>query len=500
MSRIDSRLIMVSNRLPVTFSGTGEGRHVEVSSGGLVAALSPLLSTHGGCWIGWTGSDPEEHDVDLLQEFSDQRGFAIRPVSLTASEEAHFYRGFCNEILWPLFHDLQSRCNFDPDYWDWYLAVNEKFALSVESAMTGNDFVWVHDYHLMLLATCLRDRPGRPKLAYFHHIPFPAPDIFAKLPWRTEILRSLLQFNVLGFQTNRDRRNFIACVRSLLRPVHIRQAGGQLLICASGYTTSVGTFPIGINASDLCAAAAQDSVIARAASIRNEIGTQHLVLGVDRLDYTKGIPERLKGFSRLLATHPELHRKIMLLQVVVPSREEIPKFQELKLEVERLVSEINGQYGGPEWVPVRYMHRRLERDELLAYYRAADVALVTPLKDGMNLVAKEFCAARLDDNGVLILSEFAGSADQLRVGAVLVNPYDAENVAKAIDFACRMPQSERAKRMTKMRSIVREEDVFQWCQAFCRRSPIQRAETHVMPAPVTTRAGIRVRVRSVASG
>jgi trehalose 6-phosphate synthase len=319
----------------------------------------------------------------------------------------------------------------------------------------------------MLLGALLRQLGVSSKLAFFQHIPFPPADIFEKLPWRAQILRALFDYDVVGFQTPRDQRNFASCVRRLLPTVELHRTSDGLMAQVEDRTATIGTFPIGIDFMEFSTQANAAKVRERAAEIRRDVAGCQIMLGVDRLDYTKGIPERLRAFQNFLASHRELHRKIVLVQVVVPSREDIPKYQELKLDIERLASQINGEFGGPAWVPVHYIHRHLERSELLSLYRAADIALVTPLKDGMNLVAKEFCAAQVSDEGVLILSEFAGAADQLRNGAVLVNPYDLEKVADAIYHAFSMSPKQRKRQMRKLRRRIRKEDVFRWCERFC---------------------------------
>jgi alpha,alpha-trehalose-phosphate synthase [UDP-forming] len=460
------RFIIVSNRLPMTIDSTGDALAVRPSCGGLVTAMAPILRDSDGVWIGWTGTDYDPQVSELLENYH-RDGYSVLPVFLNAEEKACFYHGCANEIIWPLFHDLQSRCNFDPSYWEVYREVTEKYAGAVAQAARRDDFIWVHDYHLMMLASSLRARGMRLKLAYFHHIPFPPPDIFEKLPWRGEILRGLLQYDSVGFQTARDRRNFIASLRRYLPGVHVSRLAGRFLVHAEGTCTSVGAFPISMDFRAFAAEAMEAEVIARVAEIQGHVKDGPVILGVDRLDYTKGIPERLLAFRNLLHRFPELHGRVMLVQVVVPSREDIPRYQELKRTVERLISEINGEFGTPGWVPVHYLHRCLSRRELIAFYCAADVALVTPLKDGMNLVAKEFCACRNDEAGVLVLSEFAGAAQELRLGALLVNPYDLEGVASALYRALRMSGREQRIRMRRMRRWIQRHDVYAWCNAFC---------------------------------
>lgn len=479
-----SRLIVVSNRLPVSIERSQTGPFLKPSCGGLVTALCPVLRGSGGCWIGWTGADAEPEITDLLRNYGQNNNYSLVPVFLTAAEKANFYHGCCNQIIWPLFHDLQSRCNFNPTFWDVYREVNENFADAVESVAHKDDFIWVQDYHLMMLADALRGRESRLRLGYFHHIPFPPPDIFEHLPWRNEILRGLLQFNTVGFQTVRDQRNFVASLRHCLRNVHVQKMDARLLVRAEGLCTVAGVFPISIDCEEFAAQAASAEITAKANEIQRNLAPSQIVLGVDRLDYTKGIPERLLAFLALLREYPELHGLISMVQIVVPSREEVPSYRELKLSIERLVSEINGEYGSPGWVPVHYYYRCLSRPELMAFYRAADIALITPLKDGMNLVAKEFCASRANDDGVLVLSEFAGAATQLRCGALLVNPYDTRAVASALYRAYRMSGREQHVRMWRMRHHLRRHDVFRWRDSFCAQAQAAYSKESARVTPI----------------
>lgn len=463
-----ANLILVSNRLPATVEADPDGLRLKPSSGGLVTALRPILEARQGYWVGWPGQEYEETDLErLLACKRADDPYQLIPVSLTPEERHDFYLGFSNEIIWPLFHDLQSRCNFDPAYWRAYVNVNQKFAEAVAKVADHDSIVWVHDYHLILVGEFLRKLGLKCQLGFFQHIPFPPLDIFEKLPWRSQILRALFEFDVIGFQTPRDERNFGGCVRRLLPNLELHRQHEQLHTQVDGRQIFIGSFPIGIDFDEFSTEAERPEVAQRAAEIRRDVTGRQIVLGVDRLDYTKGVPERLRAFQNLLATHESLRRQITLIQVVVPSREDIPKYQELKLEVETLISQINGRYGDSGWVPIHYIHRHLERAELLAHYRVADIALITPLKDGMNLVAKEFCAAQAGDQGVLILSEFAGAADQLRNGAILVNPYDIESVAAALHQAFSMSEKDRKIRMRKLRRKVRSENVFRWCEKFC---------------------------------
>lgn len=468
-----NRVIIVSNRLPVTLERTCNGLNVQPSAGGLVAALLPIFKDTGGTWIGWPGTDYDPYlEETLRRECAPQ--YSLEPVFITESERLQYYDGFCNAVIWPLFHDLQCRCNFDPGYWSAYCDVNDKFADAVVRCAQKDDLIWVHDFHLMLVADCLRARGVRAKIAYFHHVPFPSPDIFEKLPWKTEILRALLQFSQLGFQTDHDRRNFVSCLRKFLTDVHIRRIGRKFLVRAGTMVAQVGTFPISVDFQALAEHSGTEEVASRAAEIRESFAGRQLILGIDRLDYTKGIQERLRSFRRLLDSESTLCGRINFLQLTIPSRQNIPEYREYKTTIERLVSEINARYGTPGWCPITYLHRSVSALELLALYRAADVTLITPLKDGMNLVAKEFCAARNDEQGVLVLSKFAGSAAELRQGALLVNPYDFEGVAKAISKGLKMSVSEQRIRIRAMRAVIERNDVYKWCNSVCGQLGLRR--------------------------
>jgi trehalose 6-phosphate synthase len=466
------RLVVVSNRLPVVLSREETGWAVEPGSGGLVTALAPVLQDRGGLWIGWPGTPMGPGLEEALEEASRVPGYSFVPVPLDEKEIGGYYRGFSNEVIWPLFHDLQTRCNFDPAYWECYKDVNHKFAEVTESHTGDDDFIWVHDYHLILMAEELRRLGSRARLGFFLHIPFPPLDIFLKLPWRSELLRAFLSFDLVGFQTLRDRRNFVQCLKTLVGDVATHGGRGQVCeIDADTMGVRAGAFPISIDYQQFQREAASQEVAEAAWQIHENLPDRQIILGVDRMDYTKGIPERLKAFRRLLETHPEHRRKVTLVQVVVPSRRGIPEYEILKTEIEQLVGEINGLFTERSaWVPIHYIYRSLDHYELLGYYRASEVALLTPFKDGMNLVAKEYCACSLEENCVLILSEFAGAAAELQKGAVMVNPYDVVGVSDAMHRALMMSPDERHRRMHALRKTVKKHDIFWWVDSFLKAS------------------------------
>ena len=462
-------LIVASNRLPVVLSTDGKGDwRLERGSGGLVTALEPVLRARGGVWIGWSGVERGRiRDLDhVLESATEGAGYRVRGVNLTARERDDFYLGFANQVIWPLFHDFQTQCNFDPRFWKAYLRVNVKFGSVIAQEADPDDFVWIHDYHLMMVALYLRHHGFPARLGFFLHIPFPPLDVFVGLPWRFQVLDALLSFDLIGFQTERDRRNFLHCVRTLVPGAELEGEGRVERVHLKRGVVRVGVFPVSVAFEDFAGTAASDPVSERVAGLREEFRGKTIILGVDRLDYSKGIPHKLQGFRLALQRHPELHGRVLLAQLVVPSREDIPEYFQLRAEIERLVGNIQGEFTRAGWVPIHYQYGRWDRIELIAHYRAAGIALVTPLKDGMNLVAKEFCASSLEDKGVLILSEHAGATAQLQRDALLVNPYDVEGVADAIYRACMMPPDEARQRMRSLRKTIRKTDLNWWVDTF----------------------------------
>jgi trehalose 6-phosphate synthase/phosphatase len=470
---MQGRLVVVSNRLPIVITRTGSREwETRPGSGGLVTAMGPVLKHRGGLWIGWLGlpeSDcPSEGYLrDLVLTGTRQSGYSLQHLHLSRTEVEKYYHGFSNEIIWPLFHDLFSHCNFDRSYWNAYQQVNRKFARIVAGHTDRDDYVWVHDYQLILVARELRRMGLERQLGFFLHIPFPPLDIFLKLPWRFQVLEAFLEYDLIGFQTVRDRRNFIGCVRAL-QGYRVSGRGYVQTIHIDSRRVLAGVFPISIDYGEFSSFASTPEVAEQAWLVHANFPGMQILLGIDRLDYTKGIIHRLLAFENALARYPGMRRKIVLLQVVVPSRGDVIEYEKLKQEIERTVGEINGRYTEMGWTPVHYIFRALTRRELAAYYRTSEIALVTPLKDGMNLVAKEFCASSVDENGVLILSEFAGAAAQLYPNAILVNPYDLTGVADAIHKAFSMPPETRRMAMRRLRASIQRNDIVKWVNSFLR--------------------------------
>jgi trehalose 6-phosphate synthase len=470
----EKRLIIVSNRLPISLKKEQGRWQALPSSGGLVTALGPVLRNRGGLWIGWPGMGHLPDARRVLDKATRGIGYTMIPVSLTGEDLELYYYGFSNEIVWPLFHGLQSLCNYSPEYWTGYQQANRKFARVIMENAGADDYLWVHDYQLMGVAKELKAEGFRTPIGFFLHIPFPPPDIFHKLPWRREILESLLSFDLVGFQTQRHRRNFLQCVRTMIPDAKLWGKGPIATVHLGDRTVRVGHFPIGIDYQSFAKGAQSPEVASESKNLMFALRNRTLILGVDRLDYTKGIPYKLDAMRNALERFPELRHKITMIQVVVPSRQEIPHYDELKNEIEQLVGKINGEFAEPGWVPIQYIYRSLSRTELLSFYRTAEIALITPLEDGMNLVAKEYCAASTDGNSVLILSEFAGAASQLRRGAIIVNPYDQRGVAEAIYQAYKMERQERIERMQRLKRNIQNNDVFRWVGSFLEAGTDQK--------------------------
>lgn len=468
----EKRLVVVSNRLPIAVSEEEGAWRIAPGAGGLVTALAPVIRRNQGLWIGWPGCGEEAPLGQLFETFGREQGYQLQAVPLSEEEVEGYYRGFSNGTLWPLFHDLLGNCRFCPDNWQTYRDVNRRFAEVVANASEPGDFVWIHDYQLTLVGASLRRMGMDQTLAYFLHIPFPSLDLFRRLPWKKEIIHGLMEYDLIGFQTLRDRRNFVNSATTLIPEVEVvtRQRYYTLLRYGDR-TVKAGHFPISIDFAEFNDAAQSNEVAEAAWYLHENYEGQQLVLGIDRLDYTKGIPERYLAFERALEKYPDLKHKISLLQVVVPSRTHVPEYQSLKEQLDQVAGRINARFGEQGWFPIQYVFRSLDRLQLLAHYRTAEIALITPLRDGMNLVAKEYCASSVDGNGVLILSEFAGAADQLGRGALLVNPYDIDGTAEAIYRAFTMDLDERRRRMALLQADVRRNDVHRWVGWFIDTLP-----------------------------
>jgi trehalose 6-phosphate synthase/phosphatase len=454
------RLLIVSNRLPMTVAGAGEGRRLVPSSGGLATGLRGVHAQSGGAWIGWSGeaSDPAAPADAAIERAFRQAG--ALPVPLSADEVAGFYDGFANETLWPLLHGRTDLARSSDAAWERYCAVNERFARVVARQVRPGDRVWVHDYHLLLVPRFLRRFCPEARIGFFLHTPMADVAALARLPFRqrASLLDGVLGADLAGFHTAADAARFAAAVRDTLG-----RDPGDADRPGAPRGTAVGVFPMGIDAATFAARAGDPQVGAEVRRLRAAGGP--LFVGVDRLDYTKGIPERLDAFARLLERFPELHGRARLVQLAVPSREHVPAYRALRAHVEARVARINARFGRAGWTPVEYAYGTADPAGLAALYRAADVMLVTPLRDGMNLVAKEFVASRVDEDGVLVLGEHAGAASQLRT-AVRCDPSDVDGLTAAYADALALSRAERRVRMQRMRATVMRHDVAWWAASF----------------------------------
>jgi trehalose 6-phosphate synthase/phosphatase len=478
------RVLIVANRLPVTVKATDGGVDVQRSAGGLATGLLRPHEQSGGLWIGWSGA-PEELTANQQSELDGQLAeMRLVSVPLTADQVTRYYENFSNGVLWPLFHYLLDQVPLHVRDWDAYAEVNELFADIVAEHYRPGDLIWVHDYQLLLLPDLLRKRLPDARIGFFLHIPFPSEELFRTLPERDRLLRGLLGADLVGFHTPAYLRHFAASITQLGLTIEIDKV--QL----SDREVRLGVFPMGIDAAAFMKLAEDPEVQQEAKALRSDESVR-LLVGVDRLDYTKGIPRRLLSYEKMLQTHPELRERVRLVQVAVPSRTGVEAYQEYRAIVEGLVGRINGDFGTPRWVPVHYIFRSLSERELVALYRAADVMLVTPLRDGMNLVAKEFVASRIDGDGVLVLSEFAGASWELPE-AIQVNPYDVDGMAESAYRALTMDLEERRSRLAPLRIRVETYDVHRWAATFLEQlETITRVSPAAAPPPGGPTAALR---------
>jgi trehalose 6-phosphate synthase/phosphatase len=463
------RIIVVSNRLPFTVTHGSDGVQFHESAGGVASGLRALLFSAQSSlsaiseyiWVGWPGStiDAELRASVRAKALSE---FGCYPVFLSGDDFEKFYEGFCNKTIWPLFHYFTSNAQYDEGYWQQYQKVNEAFCAALLEMVRPNDVLWIHDYHLMLLPDLLRKTFPKICIGFFLHIPFPQFEIFRMLPgqWRREILQGLLGADFIGFHTHDYAEYFLRSVHRILGREHRM---GQLTV--KDRAVKVGAAPMGIDFTKFHDAAATVEVQAVQKQLQQMLGDSKIVFSVDRQDYSKGILQRLQGFEAMLELNPQWRGKVTLLMVVVPSRIGIADYEGMKKQIEELVGRINGKFGTIGWNPIIYQYRALAFDSLVALYAMSHVALVTPLRDGMNLVAKEYVATRRDKTGVLVLSEMAGAAKELRE-AIIINPNNREEVAGALKAALEMDREEQVRRNTIMQNRLRRYDLTRWARDF----------------------------------
>ncbi|OGX87097.1 bifunctional alpha,alpha-trehalose-phosphate synthase (UDP-forming)/trehalose-phosphatase [Hymenobacter glacialis] len=468
-----SRTIIVSNRLPTKVNRTDEGLEFQPSEGGLATGLGSIYRSENNVWVGWPGlfvDDPTERQTVTKR----LRANSMAPVFLTEDEIRDYYEGFSNSTLWPTFHYFTQFATYDDEQWQAYVTVNEKFCEAVLALAGPEDTIWVQDYQLLLLPELLRRARPQATIGFFLHIPFPSYELLRVLPWGADLVRGMLGADLIGFHTFGYMRHFLSAVSRMLG---LSIQNGQ--IETPTRTVLVDAFPMGIDYQRYELAAASPEVEVHQRAYREALRDVRVVLSIDRLDYTKGIAQRLLAFEQLLRQYPEWREQVSLLMVVVPSRDQVAQYAALKEEIDELVGRINAQYRTISWNPIHYFYRSFPFDELVSLYRLADVALVTPIRDGMNLVAKEFIASKTHQRGVLILSERAGAAVELS-DALLINPTSTNQLVEALNEALLMPEDEQITRMSNMQDLVRQYDVFAWTRLFMDRLAHSKVKQHTM--------------------
>ncbi|RXE56682.1 trehalose-6-phosphate synthase [Methanoculleus taiwanensis] len=459
-----NRLLIVSNRLPIKITKQKGDLSFERTAGGLATGVGSFYKSYNSLWIGWPAVNVRKNNLEEKNRIcAALREEQCHPVYLSPYDVKNYYDGFCNNTIWPLFHYFNHLTEYDNHQWKVYKKVNEAFCETIVEVANPDDTIWVHDYHLMLLPQMLREHLPNAEIGFFLHIPFPSYEIFRLLPWRKEILEGLLGADLVGFHTYDYIRHFLSSVRRILGYEH---SLGEVV--TGNRVVRADMFPMGIDYQQFAGAVSEPAVQEEIARARGQYGDRKIILSFDRLDYTKGIPLRLEAFDAFLEKKPEYRGKVSFILVAVPSRTAIEHYQALKQQIDELVGRINGKYATTNWVPVHYFYNYLPFEALVANYKLADVALVTPIRDGMNLMAKEFVATKTDGRGVLILSEMAGAAPELGE-AVIVNPNDREAVVEAIETALTMSEEEQTERNRIMQKRLRRYDVTNWAGDFINR-------------------------------
>ena len=457
-----NQLLIVSNRLPVTIQRKKEKLYFKQSVGGLATGLGSFYKSFNSKWVGWCGITSEKIDFEEKKKIEAKldKDYSSYSVFLTRRQVELYYSEFCNKTLWPLLHGFTQFATYDRNSWKTYKKVNELFANTVLEIAEPEDFVWIHDYHLMLLPKLLQKEHRNIAVGFFLHTPFPSPDVFRLLPWREEIVDGLLEADLLGFHTYSYVQNFLTTVRRLIGLNHTL---GKIIV--GDHLVKVDSFPIGIDYKKFANAETKPKVQADIKKLSIRLGKTKKILSIDRLDYTKGVLNRLKGFDLFLKSYPKYKGKVTLVLVAVPSRTKVQQYQTLKRKVDQLVGKINGDHGKLGWTPIQYMYHSLPFHSLLALYRISDVSMVTPLSDGMNLIAKEYIATKTSGKGVLILSEMAGAVEELRE-AIVVNPNNIDEIAESLKKALSMPEEEQIRRNRTMQERLKSYNIKVWADDF----------------------------------
>ena len=463
----EGKVLVVSNRLPVTINRGSDGSYdYSMSSGGLVTALQGLKKSTEFQWLGWPGIElPEDEQERVNKDLMEK--FKCTAIFLSDNIADLHYNGFSNSILWPLFHYHPGEMNFDENAWAAYIEANREFAIKIASQVNDNDMVWVHDYHLMLLPQMLREELGNSRknvrIGFFLHTPFPSSEIYRILPVRKEILVGVLSCDLIGFHTYDYARHFLSSVSRIVPDVTTLPNGIEF----QGRSINIGAFPIGIDVDKFVDGLTKDSVIARVKQLKEKFGDTKVIVGVDRLDYIKGVPQKLHAFEIFLTENPEWIGKVKLVQVAVPSRGDVEEYQSLRSTVNELIGRINGRFGTVEFVPIHYLHKSIPFDELISLYHISDVCLVSSTRDGMNLVSYEYIACQEEKKGALILSEFAGAAQSLN-GAIIVNPWNTEELSDAIKESLTLPEEKKTLNFNKLFDYISKYTSGFWGESFVK--------------------------------
>ena len=463
-------LILVSALLPVTVKEIKRGEYeVNISPGGLITTLVQSVKGKNVRWFGWYGFKKHSKKIEeLIVESGKERGLDLQPVSLSEDEVENFFNMFSNGVIWSLFHTFVQYCRFNEEYWHYYKKVNEKFAQRIIRFIKRNTVVWVHDYHFFLLPQYIKSKK-KVRINFFLHIPFPSPELFLKLPWRKEIIDGMLSFDFIGFHTEIDKRNFIESVRCIY-PVKERKHVYYTDLHVRDKRVRVASIPISIDFKKYEETAKGKDVESIYREIRKKYKETFLILSIDRIDYTKGLVEKLNGYKRFLEKYPEYRRKTVMLVSTAPNIKKLPEYELLEKEFHHRIAEINGTIGTEDWRPVLFINKRLSFNELIAYYRASDICFITPIRDGLNIVCKEYAASNLDLRGAIILSEFAGASTEIGEYVYLVNPYDTENMADTIKKVLEDDKEVKRKKMEDLREHVSKFNIYWWSDTYFKLS------------------------------
>ena len=461
-----NNLILVTNREPYIHRKIKKEIVCKKSLGGVVSALDPLMQKHKGTWIAWGSGNADYLVTDSRKSLKvppENPIYKLKRIHLTKPEIENYYHGFSNRVLWPLFHLFIEKMQPKEIYWDAYRKVNKKFAQNVLNELETNDLIWIHDYHLALVPYFIKQKEPKAKIAFFWHIPWPPWEIFCTLPWRNELLEGILMSDFLAFHTSSYVSNFMNCAT---RKPGIKVNSRKKIIYLKEHKTKVTHFALGVSYNDYNQLANSPVLLKKATKLKKLYGYKKIILGIDRLDYTKGILQRIKAFELFLEKNPKYREKVVLIQIASPSRNKIEEYLTMKKEIDEAVGRINGKYRNETWTPVMYFSKEIPQNSLLSYYRVSDIGLLTPLRDGMNLIAKEFIASK-NENTALILSEFAGASEEL-TEAIIVNPYDLNSISEAIKTAVDMPIDEKKCRYQSMRKKVKDHDSEWWYNNFLK--------------------------------